>query len=310
VEQAMDFCGAAQSANVVASRPLLFYYSFMNLAKAFCLSAGPRNTFAAATHGLRERLRAPRRELLDAYLEAEQSTAGRLSNFDELLRAVSGVGLTSRVNLRLPALLPQVVAGHRLWADAVGKRERFISVHSLDFMYTEQPRRVWLSLSIFADDLTRLGVSHRRLLAESGLRDVFSEVRTTESVDGRRLLRFEQITPVPYVDYPADCVHLVVAGIRMNLWTAVGSASPYRHYYLYLSPPRERRARLPQLLSIYAIFFYLGSITRYRPHHFDKILASVYGPRVEEFITGQPNQFVYMMASEFVRREVTRPAIV
>jgi hypothetical protein len=74
--------------------------------------------------------------------------------------------------------------------------------------------------------------------------------------------------------------------------------------------PGERAAVLPQLLSVYALMYYLGSITRYRPQHFDAILTSSYGSQIEEFIAGQPTQFIYLMASEFALREVTQPSIV
>ena len=41
---------------------------------------------------------------------------------------------------------------------------------------------------------------------------------------------------------------------------------------------------LPQILSIYAITFYLSSIVRYRPHHFDLILDGAFGPFIEAFL--------------------------
>ena len=60
---------------------------------------------------------------------------------------------------------------------------------------------------------------------------------------------------------------------------------------------------------MYAVTFYLGSITRYRPHHFDALLRGGFGPRVRDFVTGQPLQFLYLMASEIAQREITRPSI-
>ena len=89
----------------------------------------------------------------------------------------------------------------------------------------------------------------------------------------------------------------------------VSTVTPYRRYYVYLCPPAERPALLPQLLSIYAISYYLGSITRYRPHHFDLVSTGTLGPRIQDFITGQPLQFIYLMASEFSEQDVTKPAI-
>jgi hypothetical protein len=85
--------------------------------------------------------------------------------------------------------------------------------------------------------------------------------------------------------------------------------NPYRRYYVYLAPPAEHGDVLPQILSTYTVMYYLGSIVRYRPQHFDSITGGKYGPRVEEFINGISAQFIYLMASEFVLRQVTRPAL-
>lgn len=84
---------------------------------------------------------------------------------------------------------------------------------------------------------------------------------------------------------------------------------PYRRHYVYLRPPGETTQVLPQMLSIYALAYYLGSITRYRPHHFPNITSSAFGPRVQDFVTGQPQQFLYLLASEFAKREIAKPSI-
>ena len=89
----------------------------------------------------------------------------------------------------------------------------------------------------------------------------------------------------------------------------VSTIPPYRRYYVYLCPLAEQQHRLPQLLSMYAVTFYLGSITRYRPHHFDALLKGAFGPRVRDFVTGQPLQFLYLMASEMAKRDIARPSI-
>jgi hypothetical protein len=102
----------------------------------------------------------------------------------------------------------------------------------------------------------------------------------------------------------------LVATLRHKLWRTVLATPPYRKYYLYAAPPEEHLQVLPQILSIYAITYYLGSITRYRPHHFDAILSSSFGPFIEAFLNDQPSQFIYLMASEFAEKEVTKAAIV
>jgi hypothetical protein len=311
IEQARDFYTAAVSASVAAARPLLLYYCFMNLAKALVIHRGTRPTITSAMHGLKERLRPPNnRELEDAYVKADTSTTGGAQVFDEFLKAIAGTGLAATHDYDLVHLLPQILPGHRLWADATNRNERFISVQEIRVMEHKATKALWLRIYFFADDLSRLAVTHNKLLNETGLSAHFHQVRIARKVAGRKLVCFEQSATVTYQHRPSDEVHQLISTIRPFLWATVASVSPYRTYYVYLAPNVEHAARLPQLLSIYAVTFYLGSITRYRPHHFDLIVADVFGPRIEEFISGQPLQFIYLMASEFARQEITRPSIV
>ena len=313
LEQAQDFYKVATSAGIMASRPLLLYYCFMNLAKAYALTVQRQATFNQAQHGLAERLAPGGKELVDAFLQAHKSPGARtgaLNLFDEFLHSISGSGLPADTNFDLAKLLPQIVPGHRLWAEALDKPERFIALHDIRLNEDTTNKCIWLALEFFADDLTRLSVTHSRLLTESKLARTFREVDCGTNIKGRKLIRFEQIQPRSYTSRAADEVASLVADIKPHLWTTVASVPPYRRYYVYLSPVAEHPQVLPQLLSIYAITYYLGSITRYRPHHFDSIIASELGPRIEEFISGQPLQFIYLMASEFAEQEVTKPSIV
>ena len=102
----------------------------------------------------------------------------------------------------------------------------------------------------------------------------------------------------------------VVEVARPRLWATVLAAEPYRKYYVYLAPAAERPAVLPQLLSIYAVMYYLGSITRYHPQDFDTMREGKYGPMIEAFLNDQPMQFIYLLASVFTKREITKAAIV
>src|SRR5262245_22055991 len=56
LRQAEDFYTAAYAGGVVEAKPLLLYYCFMNLAKAYILTRGLRSNVDDAQHGLSERL--------------------------------------------------------------------------------------------------------------------------------------------------------------------------------------------------------------------------------------------------------------
>lgn len=308
LEQAKDFYSSAMSANVAAARPLQLYYCFLNLAKTLALTNAVVKTLNWAHHGLRETPGG--NPLVDDCLEVVHR-GNRPLVFDLLHRAITASPVPASVTtLSLQFLLPQILPGHRLWAAAADREvERFVRVHDLRFMDDDQ-KNLWLRAYVVADDLTRLGATRKGCLAAARLTGLFRAVDCNETVDGRRLNCFEQIRPSSYGDRPSDRMPSLVEKLKSNLWVTVASTPPYRHYYLYMAPDSERSAVLPQLLSVYSVMFYLGSITRYRPQVFDQILKTPFGALIEEFIAGQPTQFIYLMASEFAKREVTQPAIV
>lgn len=312
LEQSRDFFVAGTEKGIVAARPLVLYYSYMNLAKTFCLVRGARPTFDQAQHGLSEKITAGGKELTDAYLDAFPAAPApaRVNNFAEFMVSLTGANLPAQGRYDLPFLIPQVLSGHRLWAQAAKKPERFIALHDIQFWYDPGASQLWLRLYMIADDLSRLSVSHNKMLTESNLHANFREVACQEVFDGRPLICLEQVVPHNYAgNYPADHLHHLINLIKPNLWSTVSTIPPYRRYYVYLCPAAERAARLPQILATYAITFYLGSITRYRPHHYDAMIKTAYGPRIQDFVTGQPQQFLYLMASEFARQDVTKPSI-
>jgi hypothetical protein len=53
--------------------------------------------------------------------------------------------------------------------------------------------------------------------------------------------------------------------------------------------------------------FYLGSLTRYKPYDFDKIVTHEYAWLVGEFLNTQPIQFLYGLASTLDGIEVVQP---
>lgn len=311
VEQASDFFNSSQTSVITAARPLQIYYCFMNLVKALVLTKGNVRTFDQASHGLSEKLSPGGKELKDAYLDAfpSPSAQGKLQVFGELYKLLNGRNVPTNTRYDISLMMPQILPGHRLWARAANKKERFISIHDLRFMQNAA-NELWLNLILIADDLSRLGITHKQFLAESRLSPAFHEVKFSEVIDQRRLLCFEQTTRTSFADRPSDQVQSLVDQFKRDIWVTVNGAQPYRRYYAYLAPVAERNAVVHQLLSIYAITYYLGSITRYRPQLFDTFLADAFGPRIEEFVSVQPMQFIYLIASEFAEQEITKPALI
>jgi len=238
---------------------------------------------------------------------------GVKQNFSEFMNALTGTQLVVNTRYDLPVLLPQILPGHRLWSHAAKKKERFLAFHDIEFWADTASRQMWLRLYVVAEDLSRIGITNTDFLNNSGFGTTFIQVKCDRlTPDGRKINCYEQITkPQYHSSKPAnELMTLLVDPIRHKIWTTVASVPPYRRFYAYICPPAEAQSVLPQLLSIYAVSYYLGSITRYRPHHFDKLVKNQFGPRIQDFVTGQPLQFLYLMASEFGKQDIAKPSIV
>ncbi|MHB0843058.1 YaaC family protein [Stutzerimonas nitrititolerans] len=311
VEQAEDFYRAYQSAHETSSKPLLVYYALLNLVKAFVLFKEVKNEYGKAQHGIQEGIHPGGQEFDDSFLKAYRSRASDVNIFDDFMAAFTGAGIQGREKVfDLKNIHPQLLQGHRLWAAAHSSQERFVEVERIDFMQNSTEKKIWLVLNFYADDLARFGISRKRLLEEGGLASAFHNVRSGEVLDGRLLLKFEQTKPLAYTGRPSDKLEELINPIKNQIWSAVLRMPPYRKNYVYLSPVNEQAHRLPQILSIYAFIYYLGSVTRYRPYFFDNLLSRPDGAHIEELISNVPQQFLFLIASEFAGREVAHAPIV
>jgi hypothetical protein len=312
LDQASDFYHSALTSQIGAAKPVQLYYSYLNVAKAFVICRGVRPSLPSIEHGVNERVGAGGREFDDAFVQFWTSPNGRgkFQAFDEFADALGIQRMPNSHHVGLPQLVPQILSGHRLWSAATANRERFIALHRIQFMESRPRREIWLRMYLYADDLSRLSCTQNDLLTLSGLDRDFRKVRCDEISEGRDLICLDQVAPIAYGRHGVDFANGLAASVKDRLWATVGSSPPYRRYYLYLCPPAERASLMSQLASMYALTFYLGSVTRYRPNAFHALLNGPLGPRIQEFVTGQPAQFVYLMASEFARRDVTKPSIV
>jgi hypothetical protein len=312
LRQAEDFYGIGLGRGIEAARPLVLYYSYLNLAKTLCLTRGPRTTLDGADHGLVAPRPPAATDPLDVPLEVKRSgTRTRhgqqvdfVSAFDEFRRTLTGRATPANATLQVSELLPQILSGHRLWAQGAGQPERFVIVNRIRFLH-DGAGSMWTDIRIKREDLDRLSVTPAQMLTSTGLAGTFHEVTAKPE-----WVRLEQTSALTYpAGDEVGYIHQLVDAVRQRLWMTVSILPPYRRYYVYLRPLEEQRQLLPQLLSMYAMTFYFGSITRYRPHRFDMLLQGPYGPRVRDFVTGQPQQFLYQMASEFAQRDIARPSI-
>ncbi|CDX24343.1 conserved hypothetical protein [Mesorhizobium plurifarium] len=308
--QARDFFVAAQNSDVSAAKPLLLYYAFLNLAK--CLVTKRRGAVLGTVHhGLSEKLPTTA-NAIHGHVSIDISKSPGTSAFVMFAQALGAalptpVAPNTHVQMRSQDFLGQVLIGHRVFCQAEGMIERFISLHRIDYMQDAAAKHVWTRVHAFADDFTRLGYAMTSLskYLDDGMK--WRNVKCDTEIDSRRIIEAETTTTMQYGHRPSQVIGQLSQKIRSRLWRSVTAYPPYRKYYLY--QPSSSQIILDQLMTIYLSTFYFGSITRYKPEQFDYILKSPIGPFVFEFFSNQPTQFLYLMASEFMQQEVAKAAI-
>jgi hypothetical protein len=305
LEQGEDFYETARGRT--AAHPLLHYYAMLNVGKAALRIRGFTASLERAHHGLKD-LSAGTAQPQQVTLEALGPDTNSPRVFRELLSILGYTPPAAGTVYTASDLMAQVVIGHRLWREATHESERFLVVETISMIHDAQAKQIWLRLYVDWPTMQRHGMAQNQLLSRSGLASTFSLVKDPQA--DNRLLCLEQTTPIDYNHRPTDEAMQLVDLVRPFLWRIVSAVpgTSYRRYYLYLAPPGT--ARLTQFEATWALLYYLGSVVRYRPHRFDEITKSAYGPFVDEFIAAQPEQLLYLIASEMCRREVARPAIV
>lgn len=306
LDQAEDFYRAATAG--ISTNPLLLYYAFLNLAKALIRVRGFTGSLDNAMHGLKVDNNGV--ELEDSSLVVKDG-GNYVNVFGELLEQLGYPRPRNNTSYPVAELLPQVVVGHRIWREAApAHSERFVDLKEIEFVDDRNGQQLWLRFYVSRGDLARYAITRDRLLREGGLHGDFAEVAIAATGHEDDLVCFEQTQATHYTGRPTDVVADLVAGTRVQLWRII-SAMPgasYRRYYLHMSP--QGSVRVPQLASLWGLFFYFGSVVRYRPHHFDELLSGEYGAFIAEFISSQAEQMAYLLASEFSQREIAKPAIV
>lgn len=297
LDQAEEFYNAGiQVGGRMSVKPLLLYYSILNLSKCLIAVRNPSVDLSHARHGLTATRPRPRALLGDEI--GIRTAPNNVNIFSELMTILDGH--PPRLSgLQVRHLLPQILPGHRLWTYACGRKEQFIAVN-IKALHDPGRHRAWLTIHVDRGELAYLGHGIRSLISASGLPGRWEQVRPPSTYQS---LVIEQSNETTYVGRPLDCVTELFRSIRASLWSVVTTTGSHRKYYLN-SDNRLGNHRLPQWSSVYVLFFYLSDLTRYRPVQFDRLIQGRYGPQVESFLAECPSQFLFLMASELLQREV------
>lgn len=303
LDQARQFYATAGS--YASANPLLYYYAFLNLAKPLIRLRGFGGKLERAYHGVYGERDGKSEEPGDFKVVVEGQKQGKVNIFRELSKALdSGVAPTGPK--KVDDLINQVVVGHRLWRQATRGAEQFVGVQ-IELRQDTAARAMWLRFLVQREDFGRFGLTHKEVLMRSGLAGEFHEVEG-DGISSEQVA-YEQEDPVDYGQRPNDHLDALVDQYRGRLWRIISSdaSQGYRRYYLHLSDGAG--ADLPQLSSTWLLLFHYGSLVRYQPHIYAAMTRGRFGAFIQEFVAAQPEQLLYLFASEICQREVAKPAI-
>lgn len=295
IAQARDFYEAAQNPRL-GSKPLLYYYAFLNLAKAALVTRGVLLP-AAAKHGLNDpRANARTRLRLEGQRVAMRACAAdHCEIFPEFVKLTGGKSASQR-SFRVVDLLGQVPVIHRTFTQVSESSPTFLPLKSVKVV--RSGTSVWARIVLDKGDR-----DVKQVLPSVRSRQAFRQAFHQVASESDEELWFETQPEVGHAKAIDAAIARLAATVR-----AIGTASiltryGYRHYLSSIPP----RLQLPDLAASYAVAFYFGSVVRYKPDVFVKIVSGGYAWVVQEFFASAPSQFLYGLASFLAGVDVIRP---
>lgn len=255
VQQASEFYEVAHTAKPDTA-PLIYYYSFLNLAKALCELNAPRlhQRPECYHHGIAWRPNP--RAVVNLNREVVSITGRGVWHllWETLVGAPCPAPNPLRLRIReLFSFCPEVSIE---FARVFPTRSRLLDLIEPDILHDAGAATVWTRFSLHRADLQLLRRSVPQVLAliDNG-RGGYTEVQAPEP----HLRTFQTTNPVNVDQNAFDAIHPDIA--RFNLFTSLERGDI--HYYV---PQATLPIRLPQIVVLYSILFWLGSLVRYDPH--------------------------------------------
>lgn len=296
IGHAREFYEAAAEAKPNTA-PLIYYYSFLNLAKGLCELRNPQFHSRAECyrHGLSW---APDPRKL-ARLGSASVSITRRGVWHALWEAVThktcAPANPEKIRLdKLFSLCPEVNAEYQ---HIFGDRSRLLDLKQADLLANKS--EAWLSLSVDRRQLADVHLSLPALIKQiSTTRTTYLEVAPTSA--SLRTIETATIMHIARGETPWSTLHEDVLGL--NVFSHLGHDSKIQYFLpLQYSFP----IRIPQLLVYYTILFWLGSLVRYDPHSVRWLMDSGYWILIDGFMTQSRIWLLELFRWEFYQRETT-----
>ena len=283
-DQAKYFYKAAESAPM-RSQPLLYYYSFLNLSKIYlCIVEGATCT-DVFMHGIETKVDATTTIQTAEVKVKAMFGSPNLSVAHLLMTSLKdGVNPLASTAYNVKSLLASCVGIHRTYCETYGEQETFVRL---------------LDPKCYRDG--------QKFIFESPLKGCDATLSAQLSAQGYNIIRRgdvffyqEEESLTRYHVNFNDWVNMSDRIRLKRIWSYMDGSD----YRLYVScTPKEK---ISSISVIYDIMFFLGSVTRYHPYFFDSLMDEKEQWLISEFLTTQPQQFLYYIISSIVCKPILR----
>ena len=300
IQQASEFYHAAAEAKPNTA-PLIYYYAFLNLAKALCEIKKP------GLHG---------RDECYSHGISWRPNPRKVVDFKRELITISGRGMwhalweslmyapcpaVNRTRVRISELFSFCPEISSEFSRATGSQRNpgFIDLEKPDVLYDKDRRATWVTFSLLRWQLNDRGISAPHLLAQmTTSRSGYLEVRSTI----KDLRKFESAVPkiLGQGEVPSLALEKDIIGI--NALAMLGRDGNL-HYFVPVQ--RQLPFPLPQLVVNYTILFWLGSLVRYDPHSVRWLMDSMHWVVIDGFMSQSRLWLLELFEWAFFRVETT-----
>lgn len=289
LEQSKTFFNVAEQAEM-RSKPLLYYYSFLNFAKIAIELHSSFDIHQRFDHGINPLIMNNRYNFNTDKVEILKLNSGNINpskrsvcyEFMEIVESSINHSFPPTLQIGIKELLQQCIGVHRTYTNIYNEQEIFSRIDNLK-LYKDG------KFLIFNAELV------------DGIKNVnYNNLKTFYNFiekDSKAILEIKYQMPNYTITDKAR--FLLSKEIRdKGIWYFI-TKDEYKYYISHTNKPRYSPS-----FTIYLTMFYLGSITRYHPYLFDEIFSQSEQWLISEFLKNQPTQFLYLTTSKILGAEL------
>lgn len=286
LEQARYFYQVAENAPI-NSQPLLYYYSFLNLAKIAININSYLGDSVRYYHGVECPITSTT-TIDNAELSIKElDPARKIYSVDFELMKIMGDVFSPPAPHRLKIIdaLKACVGIHRTYCEITNEKEIYYKLSS-PTLY-----RDGMEL-IFESEIKNCDIGIYQSLQHKGY--------SISPTQNRLYILSEKFRMSHYTPNRNDYFALSNILIRKGIW----SYTDGNEYRMYIT---DGSIRYSSASVIYNLMFFFGSITRYHPFLFEKLLSEKNLWMISEFLKTQPMQFLHLVTSRTIGATLLKP---